>query len=157
VSLELRAVPWDHPAGELLRVAQRIELTARYQDPDSEPGPLPSADDMTVYYVAFEDEVPVGCAGLRRRDAEHGEIKRMYVDPAVRGTGVAVALLRRVEDDARAFGWTRLVLETGERQPEAMRFYEREGYRSIPPFGYYVGSSISRCYEKVFAESVPAE
>ena len=157
MSLELRAVPWDHPAGELLRVAQRVELTARYQDPNSEPGPLPSADDMTVYYVAFQDDVPVGCAGLRRLDAEHGEIKRMYVDPAVRGTGVAVALLRRVEDDARAFGWTRLVLETGERQPEAMRFYEREGYRSIPPFGYYVGSSISRCYEKVFADSVPAE
>jgi GNAT superfamily N-acetyltransferase len=81
----------------------------------------------------------------------------MYVAPAARGTRVAVALLRRLEADARALGWKRLVLETGERQPDAMRFYEREGYRSIPPFGYYLGSSLSRCYEKVFAESAPSE
>ena len=157
MSLELRAVSWDDPAGEQLRTAQRVELTARYGDPNSEPGPLPTADDMTVYYVAFDDGSPVGCAGLRALDAEHGEIKRMYVQPGSRGTGVAVALLRRLEDDARSFGWRRLVLETGERQPEAMRFYEREGYRSIPPFGYYADSPISRCYEKVLADAAPRE
>jgi GNAT superfamily N-acetyltransferase len=157
VTLELRAVSWEDPAGVRLRVAQRVELTARYEDPDSEPGPLPTADDMTVYYVAYDDGEPVGCGGLRTLDTEHGEIKRMYVAPAARGSGVAVALLRRLEADARALGWKRLVLETGERQPDAMRFYEREGYRSIPPFGYYVGSSLSRCYEKVFAESAPSE
>ncbi len=147
--LVLREVSWDDPAGVALRVAQRVELTARYGDPESEPGPAPSADDMTVYYVAFDDGEAVGCGGLRALDDEHGEIKRMYVAPASRGTGVAIALLRRLEDDARARGWNRLVLETGERQPDAMRFYEREGYASIPPFGYYVGSEISRCYEKV--------
>jgi GNAT superfamily N-acetyltransferase len=107
---------------------------------------------MAVYYVAFVDGEGVGCGGLRALDAEHGEIKRMYVTPAHRGTGVATALLHTLEADARTRGWTRLLLETGERQPDAMRFYEREGYVSIPPFGYYLGSSISRCYEKVLAE-----
>ena len=56
----------------------------------------------------------------------------MYVDPAARGTGVSVAILWRLESDARGYGWKRLVLETGERQPDAMRFYEREGYHPIP-------------------------
>jgi GNAT superfamily N-acetyltransferase len=152
VVVAIRAVSWDDPAGVALRVAQRVELTARYNDPDSEPGPLPTADDMAVYYVAFDGDDPVGCGGLRALDAEHGEIKRMYVVPSHRGAGVAVALLRRLEADARDRGWTRLVLETGERQPDAMRFYEREGYTSIPPFGYYADSAISRCYEKVLAE-----
>jgi putative acetyltransferase len=149
VSFELRAVAWDDPAGLALRAAQRVELTERYGDPNSEPGPLPTADDMAVYYVAFDEaNRPLGCGGLRALDAEHGEVKRMYVDPAARGTGVSVAILRRLEEDARGYGWTRLVLETGERQPDAMRFYEREGYHPIPRFGYYADSELSRCYEK---------
>ena len=149
MSFELRAVAWDDPAGLVLRAAQRVELTERYGDPNSEPGPLPTADDMAVYYVAFDEaNRPLGCGGLRALDAEHGEVKRMYVDPAARGTGVSVAILRRLEEDARGYGWTRLVLETGERQPDAMRFYEREGYHPIPRFGYYADSELSRCYEK---------
>jgi putative acetyltransferase len=41
------------------------------------------------------------------------------------------------------------VLETGHRQPDAVRFYEREGYSSIPKFGYYIDSANSLCFEKV--------
>jgi hypothetical protein len=40
-------------------------------------------------------------------------------------------------------------LETGSAQPEAIRFYRREGYRQIPLFGNYVGSEISVCFERV--------
>ena len=72
----------------------------------------------------------------------------MYVAPGHRGTGVATAILRRLEAEARGRGWTRLVLETGEEQPDAMRFYEREGYHPIPTFGHYVGSALSRCYAR---------
>ena len=147
-SFVVRRADWDDPIGAALRTAQKTEVSARYQVEDSEPGPLPTADDMTSFFVAFDaSDVPVGCGGLRQLDAEHGEIKRMYVVPASRGTGAATALLRRLEQDARERGWSRLVLETGDRQPDAMRFYEREGYTSIPAFGYYVDSPLSRCYE----------
>ena len=150
--LDIRAVSWDDPAGVALRAAQRVELTERYGDPNSEPGPLPTADDMAVYYVAFVGGVPVGCGGLRRLDAEHGEVKRMFVVREARGTGVAVAILRRLEADARARGWSRLVLETGDRQPDAIRFYEREGYHRIPNFGYYADSTLSVCFERRLSE-----
>jgi GNAT superfamily N-acetyltransferase len=146
--IEIRAVDWNDADGVALRTAQRDELTLRYGDADSEPGVLPSAADMTLFLVADDDGVPVGCGGLRAIDGSHGEIKRMYVAPAARGTGVATAILRRLEDEARAFGWERLVLETGERQPDAMRFYEREGFTRIPLYGHYVDSAISRCYGK---------
>jgi GNAT superfamily N-acetyltransferase len=66
-----------------------------------------------------------------------GEIKRMYVAPAVRGRGVALALLRALEDHARSAGRKRLILETGDRQPEAIGLYHKAGYALIENFGHY--------------------
>lgn len=148
----LERVEWTDPRGEALRAAQRAELTERYGTPDSEPGPAPTADDITLFLVGLVEGVPAGCGALRRIDAEHGEIKRMYVDPAFRGSGVATAILRGLEDAARELGWSRLVLETGEMQPDAMRFYEREGYQRIPLFGHYVGSELSVCYGRALGD-----
>lgn len=146
----VREVEWEHPDSVALRAAQRVELDVRYGIPDSEPGPLPTASDITVLFVAYDDAgQPIGCGALRRLDGDHGEIKRMFVRPESRGSGAAVAILVQLEDFARASHWSRVVLETGELQPDAMRFYEREGYHLIPNFGYYEDSVISRCYEKM--------
>jgi putative acetyltransferase len=146
----VREATWDDPAGVALRKAQRDELTIRYEDPNSEPGPAPTAEDMTLFLIA-EDESgqPVACGGLRRIDDAHGEIKRMYVNPGSRGSGAASVVLRELERRARALGWNRLVLETGDRQPDAIRFYEREGYTRIPNYGHYVHSPLSLCYERM--------
>jgi len=156
VSLVVRAVPWDDPAGAELRVSQQAEISARYGVPDSEPGPKPTAADITVFLVAFDvdddgTERAVGCGGLRTLDPSHGEIKRMYVIPERRGTGVSTAVLTALEGEARSRGWDRVVLETGDRQPDAVRLYEREGYTRIPNFGYYADSELSICYEKKLA------
>jgi GNAT superfamily N-acetyltransferase len=59
-----------------------------------------------------------------------------------------VAVLRALEAAARERGWTDLVLETGTEQPDAIRFYEREGYELIPNFGAYADSPISLCYAR---------
>jgi len=152
MTLAVRAVPWDDPAGTALRVAQQDEVSARYGVPDSEPGPKPTASDITVFLVAFDDDGrAVGCGGLRTLDETHGEIKRMYVVPERRGTGVSTTILSALEGEVRSRGWTRLVLETGDQQPDAMRLYEREGYTRIPNFGYYADSELSICYEKALA------
>ncbi len=150
MSIVLRPVPWDDPAGAALREAQRLEIREVYypQLEDSEPGTKPSADDIIVFYLAFDGERAVATGGLRAIDAHHGEVKRMFVDPAFRGRGVATLMLRALEDDARARGWHRLVLETADTMLPAQRFYEREGFRPIPLFGHYEGSDLSLCYEK---------
>ena len=146
----IREVAWDDADATALRVAQRAEIDLRYGRPDSEPGPAPSAADITVFFVAYSDEgTPLGCGGLRQLDPTEGEVKRMYVAPASRGSGVSTALLRTLEEYAREHGWRRLVLETGDQQPDAVRFYEREGYSRIPNFGYYADSDLSLCYELV--------
>lgn len=144
----IEQVPWDHPASVSLRQAQRAEIEQRYGTPDSEPGPAPTGDDITAFFVAFDGEEPVGCGGLRELDSTEAEIKRMFVDPSSRGTGVSTALLARLEQFGRERGYRRLVLETGDQQPDAIRFYTREGYERIPNFGYYTASALSLCFAK---------
>ena len=145
----IEQVDWNHPAAVGLRAAQRDEITLRYGTPDSEPGPAPTADDITAFFVSFDDTGrPLGCGGVRQLNDSEAEVKRMYVEPGSRGTGVASALLARFEEFGRSQGWLRLLLETGDQQPDAVRFYTREGYTWVANFGYYVGSDASRCFAK---------
>jgi putative acetyltransferase len=145
--VKIRSASWDDAAAVLLREAQRAEIAERYGSDDSEPGPAPTADDITVFLVAYDGDEPIGWGGLRAIDQTHGEIKRMFVTPTRRGSGVSTAILRALEDQGRSRGWSRLVLETGDQQPDAIRFYEREGYTRIPNYGHYAHSAISLCYE----------
>lgn len=143
--------PWDDADGAALRTAQRAELDARYGCDDHEPGTPPSAADIDLFLIAVDPATrrAVACGALRRLGPATAEIKRMYVTPDSRGSGVSTAVLRALEAAAVEHGWTTLRLETGSAQPDAIRFYEREGYREIPPFGAYIGSAISVCYERV--------
>ena len=143
------ATDWDDPRAVALRAAQRAEIAQRYGRPDSEPGAPPSAADIAHFVVAADpDGTPVGCGGLRQLDVGTGEVKRMFVVPARRGTGVAAAVLAALEAHARNAGWTHLRLETGDAQPDAIAFYTKHGYLPIPRFGAYTDEPTSRCYEK---------
>ena len=82
--------------------------------------------------------------------------ERAWSDPAgaaLRVAQRATAVLRALEEAAAERGWSTLRLETGTAQPDAIRFYQREGYREIPLYGVYVGSDLSICYERVLAAS----
>ncbi|MCS4276487.1 GNAT superfamily N-acetyltransferase [Mycetocola sp. BIGb0189] len=150
-------VPWEDVDGANLRLAQRAELDARYGSDDHEPGHAPTADEIPVFLVAHDEAgAAIACGGLRSVPETvfgpgYMEIKRMYVAPAARGTGISTAMLHRLEDAARALGAHRMVLETGERQPDAIRFYTREGYAQIPGFGDYAGAFESVCFGRDLA------
>ena len=76
----------------------------------------------------------------------------MYVREAVRGRGVAPALLARLEAEARGAGLPLLRLETGDRQMAALRFYERSGFRRCGAFGDYAAQAPSAVVRSVFME-----
>jgi GNAT superfamily N-acetyltransferase len=141
----------DSRVAEPLVRALYAELLDRYGVPDADPDGL-TADDLAppagAFVVAWLGEQAVACGGLRRHDANVGELKRMYVAPSARGQGVSRVLLTELEARAGALGYGRLILETGVRQPEAMRLYETAGYESIEPYGFYRSSPLSRCYAK---------
>lgn len=127
------------------------ELTERYPNPADNHFELTAeqvGDGRGVFLVARGGGRPVGCGALRALDDRTGEIKRMYVDPAHRSRGVAGRLLAELERRARELGLDRLVLETGERQPESIRLYQRAGFVRIDRFGEYLDSPASVCMGK---------
>ncbi|GAB4113640.1 MAG: GNAT family N-acetyltransferase [Rubrivivax sp.] len=110
------------------------------------------------FLVAEVDGAVVGCGAFRRMPGEpdtggrpYGEIKRMVTAPAARGQGVGGALMRALEARLRAEGLPLALLETGEAQVEAVRLYERCGYRRRGPFGGYPDNGLSLFYEKSLA------
>lgn len=89
-----------------------------------------------------------GVGGVELDDAGAGELKRFYVSPAHRGTGVADALIGALVEHATSEGAQVLRLETGDRQHAAIAFYRRHGFRVVPRFGPYVESATSVCMER---------
>ena len=103
------------------------------------------------FFVARLDGAAAGCGGVALLDG-YAEVKRMYVRPSVRGRGVAAALLARLESEARDSGRDLLRLETGDRQLDAIRLYERAGFRRCDAFGAYASMPAHRVATSVFFE-----
>jgi len=99
--------------------------------------------------VAYQNEQAIGCGAFRKFDANTVEIKRMYVKAAYRGSGVANTVLSSLEEWASEEGFTKCVLETGNRQIDAIKFYKKSGYISIPNYGQYAQMEDSNCFEKL--------
>lgn len=105
----------------------------------------------TIFIVARDDiGHAVGC-GAVVLESGRGELKRMYVQPAYRGQGIAQKIISALEATAAERGCFELKLETGPRQPEALSFYGKQGYRTCGPFGSYPDHPLSVFMEKTIA------
>ncbi|WP_171116665.1 MULTISPECIES: GNAT family N-acetyltransferase [Streptomyces] len=156
--MHIRRVPFDHPDAVKLNDEVQAEYHERYGD-GGDATPLDPSDFRPpngVYLIAYDEaDRPVATGGWRSQDKndegnEDGdaELKRMYVIKELRGRGLARRMLAALEDDARAAGRIRMVLETGTRQPEAIALYTSSGYEPCAKFGYYRFYESSRCYAK---------
>lgn len=139
--IEIRVRRFDAPESQALIRAALADLGARYGGSGDET-PVDAAEfepPAGTFLVAYLDGEPVGCGGWRSHgdDGETAELKRMYTAPAARGRGVARAVLAAVEHSARDQGRKRIILECGDKQPEAIAMYTSAGYERIPNFGFY--------------------
>ena len=149
--LNIRQVTWANPVGADLRAAQQAELDARFGTRNHEPGPPPSEADTAVFLVAHDKASgqPVGCGGLRLLDEHTAEIKRLYVLPYTRGSGIASSILAALEAEAHALGIQTITAEAGSAQTDGRNFYASAGFEPVPNFGPYVGVENSYCYAKI--------
>ena len=105
--------------------------------------------DLIKYAVVAYDECrPVGCGAIKKYAEKTMEVKRMYVPLAERGKGIASLVLQELEIWSKEMGIEKCILETGKKQPEAIRLYEKNNYRIIPNFGQYKNIENSVCFEK---------
>ncbi len=105
-------------------------------------------DAIKHVVVAYENDAPVGCGAIKEFDANRMEVKRMYTLPNSRGKGIATLVLTELEKWAAELLYTKCLLETGKKQPEAIALYQRNGYNQIDNYGQYAGVENSLCFEK---------
>lgn len=94
------------------------------------------------------DGSAVGCGAIKPYSENIIEVKRMFVAEAHRSAGLATMILKELEKWAIELGFHHCILETGIRQPEAIRLYTKNAYQSIPNYGQYEGVASSVCFEK---------
>ena len=96
-------------------------------------------DNIPNVVIAYLNDEPVGCGCFKKFDEQSAEVKRMFAREDARGRGVGAAVLTELEKWAAELGYTAMVLEHGDKQPEASKLYQRQGYTVIPNYGQYIG------------------
>ncbi|GAA0279706.1 hypothetical protein GCM10009539_79530 [Cryptosporangium japonicum] len=148
----LRPTAYDSPEATTLISALQGEYLVRYGGHDETPvDPAEFSPPSGRFLVAWLGDAPVGCGGWRDDQADPGrtaEIKRMFVAVTARRRGVARLILAELEQTAAAAGYARMILESGDQQPEATALYRAAGYRPTTPFGLYADEDGSIHLEK---------
>lgn len=143
--------PFDAPDAQALCAAQQAEMLALYEG-EADIGPTRDAWMFVppdgVFVLVRDGERPVACGGIARFDASRAEVKRMYVVPDARGRGLGRRVLEELEEQARSFGYTGLVLETGHKSAAALALYESSGYERIASYPPYDTRALSLCFAK---------
>jgi putative acetyltransferase len=149
----------DHP-----QVVALLDALDRYLGELYEPDAnhILSIDELMApevsFFAAWQGERIVGTGAVRRMPGEagtqgraYGEIKRMYVDPALRGRRLGRRLIETLEASLREHALDLALLETGRDQHEAVRLYERSGYGYRGAFGGYPDNGLSVFMQKAIA------
>ena len=140
-SAELRPVSYADPVAQHLIERVQQEYVVRYGGRDAAVvDPAEFSAPLGLFLVAEVDGVPAACGGWRAQGDGVVELKRMYVEPAFRRRGLAATLLAELERTAAAAGHRHLLLNSGDRQPEALALYARAGYTPVAGYGVYADS-----------------
>jgi putative acetyltransferase len=138
----------DHKDFQELVKALDIDLKIRDGEDHAFFAQFNKIDVLKHSVVAYHDEKPVGCGAVKEYAANVMEVKRMYVPPEFRGKGIATRVLQELEKWSKELGYEKCILETGEKQPEAIQLYTKNNYKVIPNYGQYADVASSVCFEK---------
>ncbi|MGH8961207.1 MAG: GNAT family N-acetyltransferase [Jatrophihabitantaceae bacterium] len=150
-SAALRIEPRSYDDGDVARLVAQVqrEYVVRYGGEDEAAVDLAEfVPPAGRFYLGLLDGAPSVTGGWRRIGDDAVEIKRMYVVPAARGRGLARRMLAELEVSAAGAGAHRAILNTGDKQPEAVALYESAGYHPVDAFGHYARTPGALFYGK---------
>ena len=152
--MRIREARFDSPVVADLLLAWTQE-TGLSPTGGSTVAPADFAPPGGVFFIALDDEAPVGCGGLRRLDATTGEVKRLFVRGVARGRGAGRALMDAIETRAAQLGMDRVRLDTTGDEAAALALFRARGYREI---GDYNGNERARWwFEKALTTTASTE
>lgn len=97
-----------------------------------------TAENIEKVWVAYEENVPIGCAAYRRKSDDTGEVKRLFIGSEYRGKGISKALLSEVKSYAEAQGCIKLFLDTRITLEPAVSLYRSFGFEITFQQGLYI-------------------
>jgi len=100
--------------------------------------------NLPTVILAYDNDKAIGCGCFKIYDENTIELKRMFVVPSFRGKGIASAMVQELEAWAKEQGFHEVVLETGNKQPEAIAMYQKLGYSDSkkPEQNHEIGHSV---------------
>lgn len=125
-----------------------IDLKKRDGDDHSFFAQFNKIDNINHVVVFYYNELAVGCGAIKEYDLGTTEIKRMFVLPEHRGKGFASEILNELVTWAKELGYSKCILETGFKQPEAIALYKKNSFEIIPNYGQYANVTSSVCFQK---------
>lgn len=128
------------------------ELNQRYGVLQKSFDKLNIIDCIDTTVLLFYNNQPIGCGCFKRYSKNTVEIKRVYLMPSHRGKSLAQLILEELEKWAIELGFINAILETGIKQPDAIRFYTKNNYFIIENYGNYIGNQNSICMKKALVE-----
>ena len=84
-----------------------------------------------AFWVVEDAGEIVGCFGIESHGSDDTELRRMYLDKAYRGMGIAQRMIEQAQAEARALGFKKMILSTAEIQKSAVKFYRKNGFRQL--------------------------
>lgn len=145
----IRRTDSDNKDFQILVRALDIDLEVRDEDDHPFYAQFNKTDSIKYVVVAYDENEPVGCGAIKDYSHDTMEVKRMFVSIDKRGLGIASIVLNELENWCKELGFVKCILETGVKQPEAIRLYQKNNYNIIPNFGQYKGVETSVCFEKI--------
>lgn len=133
-----------------LEYANWLDFPLCFQGFDEELAALPgrySKPDGRLY-IAYWDNKPAGCIGLRKLSDGICEMKRLYVRPEFRGKNIGKRLVERIIEDAQIEGYLFMRLDTiKEKMGNAVEIYENYGFKEIE--AYYANPDPHTLYMEI--------
>jgi putative acetyltransferase len=142
----------DHPDFNQLVHQLNADLSARYGDLQKEYDQYNNVEAIDTAVVLYVDSIPAGCGCFKNYSTDTVEIKRMFVEASFRGKGLSKVILQALEKWAAEKGYKKAVLETADKQPEAIGLYRTLGYEQIDNYGPYVSMPASICFSKALTK-----
>ena len=118
--------------------AAELNIDLCFQNFEEELATLPGkyAPPKGRLLLARQEDELTGCVGLRPLDEGISEMKRLYVRPAFRGSGIGKLLATEIITQARKIGYRSMRLDTLASMKPAIALYESLGFRQIPAYRY---------------------